>query len=633
MLCRFTAVPLANLQSIEYTSTVMGAGRVNVARAVASTLTAAFDEAGGEIGISFGAVVSAEPTTQTRTFQVHNHGAAAETLALTVDPTFELPGVVVTVNPAELQVAAGQTASAELTLSFDPVALGDAGADPGTSPTQGNSNPQARHYLNQATGHVRLQGAGGDIGLPYTGSVRAASAEHGVPPSACGEALPEGAPVSIAREGAGAHPSPVVTAFQLVGLDDADERSATDSNEAMVDLRAVGVATNLATVTDFSDAFVHFGVAVEGPWSTPARGPLSVVKVRVDANGLGGDDFEIRVEARNPDGPFRDALVASVYDLDTGERAEMRYPVNVVLADVAHTYPFNSTVLVLSANLEDLDIDPDAPVFDFSVRTERPDTLTEGSDRVDGTFDPATLVLDAAPHGLEDLTIGWLPIFLPGEPILVDVAAGARESGAPLDLLLLQHTNAPGDQWQVVSLVKPSMGNVTVMGTGPASVAADQTAEVVFTVQSDQLAPGVAVTGVASGGEIVSASTDTGSCAGTGLSCEIGELAPGATAVVRAVVRSTGSGPITVDASVTSTLGCESDTADNTAQVSLAVDGGPANPPFDRTAPSGGCACEAVGSTSHRAGAGGWLAFLAVAAAYGRRRVTGKRPSAINRRA
>lgn len=610
------AMPLSDTAGAEYTTTVVGAGRVDVPRTIASPFTAAFDRDNGEVGISFGSTIAATATTASRDFEVHNHGATTENVALSVEPTFTLPGIVVTVEPADLTVGPGQSAIAQLTLEFDPVLLGDAGPDPGTVAMQGMNMPQARHYLNQATGRVRMQWASGDFVLPYTGSVRAASTEHGVAPSACGAAPAEGEPVVITREGGGAHPASVISAFQLAALDDPDEDR--DPNTAMTDLRAVGLATNLATAKSFAEAFVHFGIAVNGPWSTPARGPVSVVKVRINSNQQGSDDFEIRVEARNPDGPFRDALVASPYDLQTGERGD-RIPVNLVLPDVANTYPFNGAVLVVSVNLDEIGVDPATPAFDWTVATERPDLLIAGNDEVKGTFDAASMVLDTARHGLDGM-----PIFLSGEPIQVALSPEARTSGAPLDVLLLEHTNIPGEQWQVVSLVQGTPDNLTLAAS--ASETGTLNEEIVLTVTNgDQSAPAVVVTGSVTGGELVSATSSAGSCSTTGtLNCALGDMAPGTTVQIHATVRGPLGASVALEASVTSGLPCESNPSDNaaTATVSFPSDPSQINP-LDEVSLRGGCSCE-VGQSIPKSGGAAWLAALGLVVARRSRRVRQK---------
>ena len=110
--------------------------------------------------------------------------------------------------------------------------------------------------------------------------MRAADLRKASPPLACQTTSTKTPPVEIPLTGAGAHPEPVVTAFQLGALDEQHPDAETDPNVAVVDLRAVGVATNLATAPSFAEARVFFGVAVTGTWTTPARGPVSLTSPR-----------------------------------------------------------------------------------------------------------------------------------------------------------------------------------------------------------------------------------------------------------------------------------------------------------------------------------------------------------------
>ncbi len=609
-----TAAPLRDFALAPYATTVVGAGRVDVARAVQPSVIAAADLFNGDVGVSFGSLIEPGQATETRAFDVTNFSDTAKSLALSVGPTFELPGVTVTVEPTTLSLAPGETATAELTLSFDPVLLGDAGADPGTPPVQGQQTPQPRHFLNQASGLVHVDDGTSDVVLPYTGSLRAAADERGVPPTACGAALAASEPVTIAREDGGAHPAPVVTAFQLVALDDADNDSKDDRVVAMADLRAVGVATNLATAASFDEAQVYFGVAVEGPWATAARGPLSVVKIRVDSDQSGSNDFEIRVEARNPDGPFRDALIASTYDLSNGERLG-RFPINIVAPDIAHSYPFNSTVLVLAANLAELEVDEANPVFDFTAQTERADLLV-ANDKAEGTFDAKNPLLDTARHGLDGQ-----PIFLAGEPVRVQLADSANEADA-LDVLLLHHTNAPGKQWEVVSLVKAAPGNLSLNENYHLSVAADATTDVSLEVKNEgsEVAPNVMLSANALGGQVVSATSTAGICTtASALECSLGDLEPGGTIEVIVTLRpSEGSSSLGLQPVLTSDLPCELEDADNEVIVSIVVEAALVDPK-DELEPGGGCDC-ATSGTDSRGVSEAWLAIAMAALAARRRR-------------
>jgi hypothetical protein len=535
--------------------------------------------------------------------------------------------VVVTVSPTKINLPAGQSDPITLTLSFDPEALGGPGPDPGTPAIQGNQTPEPRHFHHQATGLVRFTQAGvGDVVLPYTGSVRAGVDRTGSAPSACDLSDAPDGPIAIELEGTGPHPDPVVTAFQLGGVDDPDPDSRNDRVTAMTDLLAAGVATDLATAPAFEEAQVYFGLAVSGPWSTPARGPVSVVKIQINSDDDPNYEHEIRVEARNPESRFRDALVASAYNLATGERSN-RFPVNVLRPDVAQTHPFNSTVLVLSAQLVDIGVDSDNPVFDWTARTERPD-LVVASDTIKGTFDAAKPAIDTARHGLDGA-----PVFRGEGPILVDVSP---EAESPLDVLLLHHTNVPGKQWQVVTLSQKLSDNLSLTISAPeAESDGSGTAEVTLVVTNGGVAPvpDVKLAGDVNGGEIVSVAPGQGSCAtGATLDCELGELAPGASVEVEATVRrlvidATGPMQVTFEATVASELPCETDVEDNTASVTIDV----SIPSENATGfyPSGGCTCRASGGTPGGAPSSAWL-LVAAALGIARRgfRSSSARPAA-----
>ena len=58
----------------------------------------------------------------------------------------------------------------------------------------------------------------------------------------------------------GPHPEPVVTAFLLGALDDADPDSETDPMAAMTDLRAVGVATGPFSAAELAAAGADLAV-------------------------------------------------------------------------------------------------------------------------------------------------------------------------------------------------------------------------------------------------------------------------------------------------------------------------------------------------------------------------------------
>lgn len=617
-----TTEPIFDLASLPYATSVVGSGRMAVDRAVEQLVTAAADPTTGEIGVAFGPLVAAEPTMVTKSFVVTNHGPDAVSLTLAVEPTFELPGVVVSVMPSALDVPAGQTASVDLMLALDPAALGAPGPDPGTAPVQGFMNPQPRHYLNEASGLVRLTHAGAeDVVVPYEGSVRAAAHLTAKGPTSCtAQGRQPTDPVEIALEGDSAHPEPVVTAFELGKLDDENPKSATDPLVAVADIRAVGAATDLATAASFDDASVFFGVAVSGTWATPARGPIALVSIEIDSNQQGQSELVLQVEARNPQTPFRDALVASLYDLSSWQRIDRR-PINLVTPDVAKTHPFYNSVLVFSAALADLGVDPANPVFDYAAVTQSADGAPKGQ-KVWTTFDAGKPAVDTTRYAE-----GGLPLWIGKGPIQVAVSEEAQAApDKPLDLLLLHHTNVAGQRFEVVSLRVGTPPNLALTGQGPVSLGAAGEATVTLTVTNDggEAAPSAAIAVEITGGTVANATATQGTCTtGPSTGCAIGDLAPSQSASITLTVRpNAGATWVIVDASASGAVACEISTDDNTATVPLTVTPAAAVPTAaagNQVRAAGGCSCRLDAASSEGPGPA-WLAAAALALAALRRR-------------
>lgn len=600
--------PLASLTGQVYPTSVVGSGRLAVERSVAQSVTAAADLAQGDVAVSFGNIASDVAVTQKRNVTVTNHAATAASLDAKIVLTHTLPGVSLSVTPTHLDLPAGQSGTVELALALDPVALGSPGPDPNTAPTQ---SQQARHYLNEASGNLALSAAGApDVLVPFHAAVRAASKRKAVFTPGCG-ALDKS--VTVELEGASAHPEPVVTAFQLGTLDDERSESATDPQIAMIDLRAVGAATDFATAASFDEAKVYFGVAVAGEFTTPAHGQLSVVAIEIDVDQDGSSDFELRAEPRSKTGPYRDALSSALYQKGSEQRIS-RYPLNVVTPDVAKTHPFGNSVLVLSTGLKDLGLSADAPTFAYTASAENPQKLLEGEQTVWSVFDPTKPLIDTASHGKNGL-----PLFAGAGPIEVDVAADARSGGTPLDLLLLHHTNVAGQRFEVVSLTPKAAGNVRLSAVGPDSVGYAESGTVTFAIENagSEPAPGVKLSGSATGGSITTVTTDHGTCAQASLDCDLGELAAGAKVQVVVNVEPTkGSSQVSANAKVESALACEATASDNLAASSFTVGAAPKPKALHA---SGGCGCRTAGSERQERPV--WFAALALGLAAWLRRV------------
>ncbi|MBK7581937.1 MAG: S8 family serine peptidase [Myxococcales bacterium] len=611
--------PLVDLSGQRYPTSVVGSGRLAVERAVAQRITAGHDPGAGEVGVSFGPVVSDVPTTVERSVTLTNHDTAQATLDAKIEPTHELPGLVVKVEPTQVVMPAGQTATVKLVLTLDPVTLGSPGPDPGTAPIQ---SQQARQYLNEASGNVRFSHTSGgaeDVVVPYHGSVRAAAKRSAkFQPQCDGEAASK---VEISLDGTSAHPNPVVTAFQLGILDDEHPDSASDPTAAMTDLRAIGAASDLATAASFDEARVFFAVAVSGTWTTPAHGALSVVTIEVDSDQDGSADFEIRAEARNNLQSFRDALTSATYAKGSEQRIN-RLPLNLVYVDGAETHPFNNSVVVFTALLSDLGLTAENPAFSYFGSTEDPVKLLEGEQTGWASFNPNQPLIDTTKYAKDGL-----PLFIGPGPIEVDVSAEARAGQQPLDLLLLHHTNVAGARYEVVSLNQKLPGNLTLTAVADASVIGGETTNMTFTVSNPgaEPAPDVKLSGTLANGSALSASPSQGSCAaGDKLSCDLGVLAAGATATVTLSATADADQPaVSVSADVASSLPCESSLGDNSAKASVTIGKVPTKPTV-RLRPAGGCDCR-VGAPTRSAPLG-LLGLALLGLLFARRSVTRDTP-------
>ena len=561
-----TSTSLTNLDGDPYPASLGGAGRIDAAAAVATTVVAHSDEDEGGVTISLGAIAAAEPWTGERDITLTNFGdteAAFQTSAVGI---YDLPGVSATVEPNALIIPPGETVKAVFTLSIDPEALGAPGPDPLTPPTQYQT---PRHWLTEAQGHVVFE-SDADLGpptirVPYYAVLRGASDRWAAPIEvSCdgGGALDEG--IEIVLEGTSAHPEPVVTAFELGAWNDPDEAGDKPWN-----LLAVGAATSGWSAEAMNEVSLSFGVAVAGEWSTPALGPHSVVGVLYDTDGDDEADYATLAEPLNRFGPYADALAATTYKLGGGGPQNPKRFINIVSAADYPTYPFNTNVVVLSVFASSIGLTPDNSAFKYKIFTDYGEGAKEDTDWI--PFDALAPGVDTS----RSPVVENRPVYPDTDTIVVHPDPDALADG-DLQVLLLHHTNALGSRWEVVDLSPSGVAlqdAVVDALDGPTEVVAGEEATVAFQVinaSSEEAEVGVDVT--VEGGQVVS-TTPEDSCEGE--SCDFGTLAPGDSRKVSVTVVADAAGAplqIQVEAWVD---GCEGTPADNTALATLTVVGPP----------------------------------------------------------
>jgi subtilisin family serine protease len=438
-----SAVVLSDADEVAFPVSRQGAGRVDIVAAVSDPVVVYADADDGRVAVSFGSLVIDEVTTIERQVIVDNRGATARSYALSVSPLFALPGVSFEVEPTTVDVAAGEQATLTIRLTVDPQELESPDPDPQTPAFQYDL---PRHYLSEAAGYLRLTATDDlpSLGLPIYGVVRAAGQRETGPVISCSD----GSRLSVSVDGPSAHPSPVVSAFELVEIHEENPDAAGDL--ARADLRAYGVASNAATAASFDQLVLYFAISVAGEWTTPAQAPHSAVGVLLDVDADEESDFIVIAEPFNKKDNFADVLASSTYDLASGNRLPSRRYLNIAPANVHDTAPYNNSVVVLSVLAHELGLDDDTESLAYSVYADAP-----GGVKADisawQTLSLRGLVVDAAQLAPE---VGK-PIYGAEDRLRIAVdleQLAAREEPQLPKLLLFHHNNILGKRWEVVDL-------------------------------------------------------------------------------------------------------------------------------------------------------------------------------------
>jgi MYXO-CTERM domain-containing protein len=600
-----------------------GAGRMRVDAAAQRDVIAAAAEPAGAVSVSFGHIVTFEPASRTRDVVISNLGAATKTFEASVTPTYALPGATVSITPQSISVPAGETKTVTVTIEVEPAALPFEQPDPHTPASielwGGTSYP--RHFVTEAAGHIVFQEPGSDAGdalrVPYHAIVRAADQRLATPSRRCkteGNDL-----LQIPIEGPITHKEPLTSAFQLAITHPEDFLATGPQKQS--DLLAVGVATNTATAESFADASVYFALVVAGQWSTPARGPLSIVGIAIDTNEDGVEDYIAYTEPLAREF-FADVLTVTTYKLNTGEAVSRRF-LNLFQRDTLNTEPFHNSVVVLPVSLQGLNLTDQDASFRFRGFTHFNSPYVRFNTTEWTDYDPTKAPIDTTVAGLEGSP------FYPA-PLPVSVRVNATDESVP-DVLLLHHTNARGKRHEIVSLstfegVDPT--DLVLEQQLPESVGSGRQTSLLWRVENAgaTTAYDVTVQGRVLGIERVDeANAEVGSCVvGTDVRCALGDIEPGTTATIT-VSLTAGQATLVVDAEAADGIACESAPANNavsgTIKVLAVPDAGADEPEplsVDGFDPGGGCSCR-LASDGARRGLGGW-ALIGLGLALLRRR-------------
>ena len=479
-------LPLANGAHSPESRT--GAGRAQVDRAAAVTVTAAAEGADGGVALSFGALDPSTPATYTRWILLTNHGPDACEFAVAVSNTISQAGVAVAALASRVSVSGLGWARVGVQLAAAP-GLFDRVVDPGTPLVVSN---RSRSALFEASGQVWFLHETAPLHVPYHAAVRAAAQQKAAFTNAALAA--EDGWVVVPVGGWSTHPAPLVSAFQL-GYATNSQHLASPVRAA-ADVVAAGAACNAAGAAGVAGSLVFFGIATASPWTTPQPANVSL-QVEVDTNLDGAADYTVYHTSQGnvAGGNLTSAALAN----DVLVTAVLRAADGAILPGTnlnfyppseRDTAPFNTSVLVAPAPASSLGLSAARTRFAYRVSGRGSRSISDAVAR-----QTPWILFDAAQPGLNTaMGLGGLPFFNDGGAV---TAAVHRASFAAYPqqaaMLLLHHQNGLSGRAEIVRWTPP----LSLALSGGEAVLNWMGAQVCVVEQAGSLAPGARWTAVA----------------------------------------------------------------------------------------------------------------------------------------
>ncbi|MCZ7540196.1 MAG: S8 family serine peptidase [Anaerolineae bacterium] len=437
----------------------VGVGRLDVANASNSDVIAYNAAAPELVSVSFGILDADAPTALVRNITVENKGQASASFAVSYEPLVDMDGVSYSVSPASVNVAAGGTATVQVTLTITDHATWNAphSYDPTVSELQ---NGFPRHWLSEESGLVRLAGAESELWVPVYAAVRPSSTLQATTdpflvPGTAGLEFIEMAGKAVLTGGVPPYAEiSLVSAFELYGEseDDAFSTGVYDS----ADLQYIGVTSDYTAVknlggTLYDNSRLYFGLSNYGNWSSLSEEVW--FEVYIDADQDGNPDY--RLWNWNLGNPFfgesSDVFIVIVDDFGAGTASWYGDYVNDLPADEINTVPFQNSVLLMGTWAGLLGLDDTDATFDFFVASWYGDgSLVDVSDVM--TYNALAQGVDFSTDGVSEYTGAALWQDQAGAAVPVRYDWDVYEGPTPACVLLLHHHNVPALRAEKVCL-------------------------------------------------------------------------------------------------------------------------------------------------------------------------------------
>ena len=446
-----TANPMLHKNGTVYPESLAGAGFLDVAQAVNTTVTAQAEDSEGLTTLSLGSLALAKPWEETRQIRVTNHGDSEVKFDLSVEETVTENGFDIGLPVNKITIAPKSHELVPVRFSADPAQF-DRTGDPLTPSLL---NDRARSWVYEVSGKIVLTNNAEKLRLPYHALVRAAAARK---TTVTRIALPAWNLVSLELplEGGSAHPKPLVSVFELAGVS-ARNNLLTDPADIAADVLAFGVASDYPQAGSVAETTLYFGIANAGPWTNP-HSFLYDPHLQIDTDFDGRLDYELGSCSNG--GLLKGNLSVSNYADDVFLSILIRVPrsergiadagyLNVFPPDEYDTVPFNNSVMVLPVPARMLGLDEDKTDFNFRLLTLGAEQY--GYPEIDRTqlihYDVTQPVVHSA------LGIGGTVMHDGNEPIKVTIDRGlAKREGRRPAVLLLHHMNTGDHKFDIVEL-------------------------------------------------------------------------------------------------------------------------------------------------------------------------------------
>ncbi len=445
------AKPMQHKDGTPYPESLSGAGFLDVAQAITTSVTAMADDSDGLTTLSLGALALAKPWEETRQIRVTNHGDSAAQFALSIEETVTEAGFEIELPMNQVTLAAQSHELVPVRFYAEPAKF-DRTGDP---LTPAKLNDRARSWVYEVSGKVVLSNETKTLCVPYHAVVRAAATKKSTV-TRVGLSTHDLVTLELPLEGGSEHPRPLVSVFELAGISPRNNL-LTDPSDIAADALAFGVASDYPQTGSVAETTLYFGIANAGPWTNP-HSFLYDPHLQIDTDFNGWIDHELASCSNG--GYIKDDLTVSGYADDVFLSILIRVPrdergiadagyLNVFPPDEYDTVPFNNSVMVLPVPARMLGLNEQKTDFQFRLLNLGAEQY--GYPEIDRTqlirYDVTQPVVHSA------LGIGGTVIHDANAPVRVAVDRGlAKRKGLRPAVLLMHHMNTGDHKFDIVEL-------------------------------------------------------------------------------------------------------------------------------------------------------------------------------------